>query len=88
MTEERNTAAPETEESRNFILNLIDQDIAEGGQFQGQTVHTRFPPEPNGYLHIGHCKALCIDFGTAEKFGASATSAWMTPTPPRRTPSM
>ena len=34
-----------------------------------QQIHTRFPPEPNGYLHIGHCKALCIDFGTAEKFG-------------------
>ena len=68
MTEERNTAAPETEESRNFILNLIDEDIAEGGQFQGMTVHTRFPPEPNGYLHIGHCKALTIDFGTAEKY--------------------
>ena len=60
---------PETEESgKNFILNFIDEDIAEGGQFQGMTVHTRFPPEPNGYLDIGHCKALTIDFGTAEKY--------------------
>ncbi len=60
---------PETEESgKNFILNFIDEDIAEGGQFQGMTVHTRFPPEPNGYLHIGHCKALTIDFGTAERY--------------------
>ena len=54
--------------SKNFIEQFIEEDISVGGQFEGMQVHTRFPPEPNGYLHIGHCKALTIDFGTAEKF--------------------
>ena len=62
--EQRNTS-----ENRNFIDSFIEEDLAAGGQYEGKQVHTRFPPEPNGYLHIGHCKALCIDFGTAEKFG-------------------
>lgn len=52
----------------NFIHDFINEDIKEGGQFEGKKVHTRFPPEPNGYLHIGHAKAIYIDFGTAEKY--------------------
>ncbi len=50
----------------NFIYDFIDEDLAEGVY---NRVQTRFPPEPNGYLHIGHAKAICIDFGTAEKYG-------------------
>ncbi len=69
MSDEIKIVNAEEQESQNFIHQFITEDIAEGGRCAGMQVHTRFPPEPNGYLHIGHCKALTIDFGTAEKFG-------------------
>ena len=50
----------------NFIWEAIEKDLADGRYTE---IHTRFPPEPNGYMHIGHCKALIMDFLTAEKFG-------------------
>ena len=69
MAEEIKNITEKEEGSSNFIHTFVAQDIAEGGAYYGKKVHTRFPPEPNGYLHIGHAKAICIDFGTAEKFG-------------------
>ena len=59
--------AEEIKEKSNFIWEAIKADLAEGKN--GGRVQTRFPPEPNGYLHIGHVKALTVDFATAEKFG-------------------
>lgn len=56
------------EDSRNFIEEIIDNDLASG---KVTTVATRFPPEPNGYLHIGHAKSLCINFGIAQKYGGT-----------------
>ncbi|MDD5921726.1 MAG: glutamine--tRNA ligase/YqeY domain fusion protein [Eubacteriales bacterium] len=54
-------------ENKNFIWNIIDEDNQSG--VYGGKVITRFPPEPNGYLHIGHAKSICLNFGTAEKYG-------------------
>lgn len=53
--------------STNFIEQIVENDIKEG--VNGGRIQTRFPPEPNGYLHIGHAKAICMDFGIAKRYG-------------------
>lgn len=66
MTEIKDSESTE-KKSLNFIEQIVANDLQEGKN--GGRLQTRFPPEPNGYLHIGHAKAICMDFGVAQKFG-------------------
>ena len=66
MTEMNATESSE-KKSLNFIEQIVEKDLKEGKN--GGRIQTRFPPEPNGYLHIGHAKAICMDFGIAKKYG-------------------
>ncbi len=68
MTEEEKNISEENKTTLNFIESIIEADIQ---SYKHKKIHTRFPPEPNGYLHIGHAKAICLNFGLAKKYNGT-----------------
>ena len=71
--------------SKNFIEQIIEKDLAEG---RCKTICTRFPPEPNGYLHIGHAKSILLNYGLAKEYAESLISVLMIQTRRRKRPSL
>lgn len=72
----------DNETTKNFIETIIDEDNEKNTY--GKRVHTRFPPEPNGYLHLGHAKSICLNFGIAKKYGGLTNLRLTIPIRPRK----
>nr|MBA2237557.1 glutamine--tRNA ligase [Lysobacter sp.] len=81
-TPDPNTAAAPPEK-QDFVRQIVRDDLASG---KHQAIRTRFPPEPNGYLHIGHAKAICLDFGLAQEFGGHCNLRFDDTNPAREDP--
>src|SRR6201986_2762727 len=80
MSEKTTAPAAERQAGRDFIRDIVSTDVGSG---KVKNVVTRFPPEPNGYLHIGHAKAIAIDFGIAEEFGGHCNLRFADTNPPK-----